>query len=116
SFPVITESGAALEIWLETQKSSAASAARSKDVERLVGELLAQADQPSVYAAGQIVAVLGFRLRPEVEWAISCRWAFTVTGKHCQLSRGDRTAIELFVAGIQGWETGLRRRIGLQIQ
>jgi hypothetical protein len=31
-------------------------------------------------------------------------------------SRGDKTAIELFLAGIQGWETGLRRRIGLQIQ
>jgi hypothetical protein len=30
--------------------------------------------------------------------------------------RENRTAIELFLAGIQGWETGLRRRIGLQIQ
>jgi len=24
-------------------------------------------------------------------------------------SRGDKTAIELFIAGIQGWEIGLRR-------
>ncbi len=28
-------------------------------------------------------------------------------------SRGDKTAIELFIAGIKGWEAGLRRRIGL---
>ena len=27
-------------------------------------------------------------------------------------SRGDRTAIELFIAGVRGWEAGLRRRIG----
>ena len=26
-------------------------------------------------------------------------------------SRGDKTAIELFIAGIQGWEAGLRRRL-----
>jgi hypothetical protein len=26
-------------------------------------------------------------------------------------SRGDKTAIELFLAGIQGWEAGLRRFI-----
>jgi hypothetical protein len=26
-------------------------------------------------------------------------------------SRGDKTAIELFVAGIRGWEAGLRRRV-----
>jgi hypothetical protein len=31
-------------------------------------------------------------------------------------SQGDKTAIELFLAGIQGWETRLRRRIGLPIQ
>jgi hypothetical protein len=31
-------------------------------------------------------------------------------------SRGDRTGIELFLAGIQRWETGLRRRIELQVQ
>jgi hypothetical protein len=31
-------------------------------------------------------------------------------------SRGDWTSIELFLAGIRGWELGLRRRIGLQIQ
>jgi hypothetical protein len=24
-------------------------------------------------------------------------------------SRGDKTAIELFVAGVRGWEAGLRR-------
>ena len=28
------------------------------------------------------------------------------------VSREDRTAIELFVAGVQGWEAGLRRRLG----
>jgi hypothetical protein len=28
-----------------------------------------------------------------------------------QVSRGDKTAIELFIAGIQGWEAGLRRRM-----
>jgi len=26
-------------------------------------------------------------------------------------SRGDKTAIELFIAGIHGWEAGLRRSI-----
>jgi len=26
-------------------------------------------------------------------------------------SRDDKTAIELFLAGIQGWEAGLRRRV-----
>ena len=26
-------------------------------------------------------------------------------------SRGDQTAIELFLSGIRGWEAGLRRRI-----
>jgi hypothetical protein len=26
-------------------------------------------------------------------------------------SRGDKTAIELFVAGVGGWEAGLRRRM-----
>jgi hypothetical protein len=26
--------------------------------------------------------------------------------------RGDKTAIELFIAGIQGWQAGLRRRMG----
>jgi hypothetical protein len=26
-------------------------------------------------------------------------------------SRGDKTAIELFVAGIRGWEAGIRRRM-----
>jgi hypothetical protein len=26
-------------------------------------------------------------------------------------SRGDKTAIELFLAGIRGWEAGLRRRL-----
>lgn len=28
-----------------------------------------------------------------------------------QSSRGDKTAIELFIAGIRGWEAGLRRRL-----
>lgn len=28
-------------------------------------------------------------------------------------SRGDKTPIELFMAGIKGWEAGLRRRIEL---
>ena len=32
-------------------------------------------------------------------------------GLNCQKSRGDKTAIELFIAGIKGWEAGLRRRI-----
>jgi len=31
-------------------------------------------------------------------------------------SRGDRTAIELFVAGVRGWEGGLRRVLGGQLQ
>lgn len=31
--------------------------------------------------------------------------------KMTQLSRGDKTAIELFMAGIRGWEAGLRRRL-----
>jgi hypothetical protein len=25
--------------------------------------------------------------------------------------RGDKTAIELFMAGVRGWEAGLRRRL-----
>jgi hypothetical protein len=40
----------------------------------------------------------------------------SVNSMSLQHSRGDKTAIELFRAGIQGWETGLRLRIGLQIQ
>jgi hypothetical protein len=28
-----------------------------------------------------------------------------------QKSRGDRTAIELFIAGIRGWEAGIRRQL-----
>ena len=27
-------------------------------------------------------------------------------------SRGDKTAIELFVAGVRGWEAGLQRFLG----
>ena len=27
------------------------------------------------------------------------------------LSRGERTAVELFVAGVRGWEAGIRRRV-----
>jgi hypothetical protein len=26
-------------------------------------------------------------------------------------NRGDKTAIELFIAGVRGWEAGLRRRM-----
>jgi hypothetical protein len=26
-------------------------------------------------------------------------------------SRGDKTAIELFIAGVRGWEAGLRRQM-----
>jgi hypothetical protein len=26
-------------------------------------------------------------------------------------SRGDRTPLELFIAGVQGWEAGLRRQM-----
>ncbi len=33
------------------------------------------------------------------------------TGSLGSNSRGDKTAIELFIAGIQGWEAGLRRRM-----
>jgi hypothetical protein len=29
-----------------------------------------------------------------------------------QKNRDDKTAIELFLAGIRGWEAGLRRRMG----
>ncbi len=32
-------------------------------------------------------------------------------GKELKSSRGDKTAIELFLAGIRGWEAGLRRRM-----
>jgi hypothetical protein len=28
------------------------------------------------------------------------------------LSRGDRTPLELFMAGFRGWEAGLRRQVG----
>jgi hypothetical protein len=27
-------------------------------------------------------------------------------------NRGDKTQLELFLAGVQGWEAGLRRRMG----
>ena len=29
----------------------------------------------------------------------------------CLELRGNKTAIELFIAGVQGWEVGLRRRM-----
>jgi hypothetical protein len=34
----------------------------------------------------------------------------TLIQGHCK-SRGDWTPLELFLAGIRGWEAGLRRRI-----
>ncbi len=33
---------------------------------------------------------------------------------HLEQARGDKTAIELFLAGIAGWETGLRRQFDSQ--
>jgi len=33
-----------------------------------------------------------------------------VTLQSC-CSRGDKTAMELFLAGVQGWEAGLRRQM-----
>jgi hypothetical protein len=38
----------------------------------------------------------------------------TAEGLPSEKSRGDKTPLELFLAGIEGWETGLRQRIGLQ--
>ncbi len=35
----------------------------------------------------------------------------TESGIFGSVSRGDKTAIELFVAGVRGWEAGLRRRL-----
>jgi hypothetical protein len=32
-------------------------------------------------------------------------------GPIAKSNRGDKTAIELFIAGVQGWEAGLRRRM-----
>jgi len=32
-------------------------------------------------------------------------------GLSSENSRGDKTAIELFMAGIRGWEAALRRRL-----
>jgi hypothetical protein len=29
----------------------------------------------------------------------------------CELCRGGKTAIAFFVAGVRGWESGLRRRL-----
>jgi hypothetical protein len=34
-----------------------------------------------------------------------------VEGLSVSLSRGDKTAIELFLTGIWGWEAGLRRKL-----
>jgi tRNA A-37 threonylcarbamoyl transferase component Bud32 len=42
---------AGLEIWLEAQKSNASAAARSADIQRLVAELLAAAENPGVTTA-----------------------------------------------------------------
>src|SRR5262249_51225363 len=42
---------AGLEIWLEAQKSNASAAARSADIQRLAGELLAAAEKPGITAA-----------------------------------------------------------------
>lgn len=36
---------------------------------------------------------------------------FNVDAMPLQRSRGDETAIELFIAGIQEWEAGIRRRV-----
>jgi hypothetical protein len=40
-----------------------------------------------------------------------CRKSKTRTGKvdRYRMNRGDKTAIELFLAGVRGWEAGLRR-------
>jgi hypothetical protein len=35
----------------------------------------------------------------------------SVVSFFCKECRGDKTAIELFIAGIRGWEAGLRRRL-----
>jgi len=38
--------------------------------------------------------------------------SFDAAGRNgfCFSSRGDKTPLELFIAGVQGWEAGLRRQ------
>jgi hypothetical protein len=36
---------------------------------------------------------------------------FSSKGFFLKDSRGDKTGIELFIAGVRGWEAGLRRRL-----
>jgi hypothetical protein len=36
----------------------------------------------------------------------------TLDSKGLTSSRGDKTTIELFIAGIRGWEAGLRQTLG----
>jgi hypothetical protein len=45
---------------------------------------------------------------------IAARWAnatATRTELHCNVSGEDRTPIELFIAGVRGWEAGLRSQL-----
>jgi hypothetical protein len=36
---------------------------------------------------------------------------FLAEGLVFEKTRGDKTAIELFIAGVQGWDTDLQRRV-----
>jgi len=43
---------------------------------------------------------------------IESKWYTTPTSVQCHRNiRGDKTAIELFLAGVRDWEAGLRRRL-----
>jgi hypothetical protein len=55
-----------LQIWLQTQKSNAVSAARSEDVVRLCGELIALADQPGDMARNLAAAPATQQLAAEL--------------------------------------------------
>lgn len=84
---------AALEIWLEAQKSNATSAARSNDVQRLVGELLAVAEKPDVtplaLAAAPAARELAAELAPFLEEHGYSGWGIADTNQRIIASQAD---------------------------
>jgi hypothetical protein len=57
------------------------------------------------------IAFLNCRIG-DVTFALEMRKPFDLLaeGLLSEKSRGDKTPLELFIAGVQGWEAGLRRR------
>lgn len=51
----------------------------------------------------------GGRLYPNLP--VRCLYAQQMRQCHCNVSRDDKAAIELFLAGIRAWEADLRRQM-----